>query len=111
MEASLGPGHIVLHGDPAPPPRKGGIAAPHFSAHVYCDKMARLIKMPLGMEMGLGTGHIVLDGDPAPPKRGTAPIFGPCLLCPNGRPSQLLLITCTLLSTVSMVLLIVVSDQ
>jgi len=30
----------------------------------------------------------VLDGDPAPP------IFGPCLLWPNGRPSQLLLCTC-----------------
>ena len=43
--------------------------------------------MALGMEMGLGPGHIVLDGDPAPPQktRGTAPpIFGPCLLWPNG---------------------------
>ena len=32
-----------------------------------------------------------------PPIRGTAlpPIFGPCLLWPNGRPSQLLLSTCT----------------
>jgi len=29
--------------------------------------------------------HIVLDGDQAPlPKRGTPPIFGPCLLRPNG---------------------------
>jgi len=25
-----------------------------------------------------------------PPKRGTPPTFGPCLLWPNGRPSQLL---------------------
>jgi len=35
----------------------------------------------------------VLDGDRAPPnKKGSAsPIFGPCLLWPNGRPSQLLL--------------------
>jgi len=43
--------------------------------------------MSLGMEIGAGPGHSVLDGDPAPPKRGTAalsPIFGPCLLWPNG---------------------------
>jgi len=42
--------------------------------------------MALGMEVGLGPGHIVLDGDPAPPqKRGhSAPIFGPCLLWPDG---------------------------
>jgi len=51
--------------------------------------------MPHGIEVGIGPGHIVVDGNPAPPKKGTAPaIFGPCLLCPNGRPSQLLLSTC-----------------
>jgi len=31
----LGPGDIVLDGDPALP-RKGAQQAPHFSAHVYC---------------------------------------------------------------------------
>jgi len=48
--------------------------------------MAGWIKMPLGMEVGLGPSHIVLDGDPAPPlqKGSRAPIFGPCLLWPNG---------------------------
>ena len=51
--------------------------------------------MPLGLEVDLGPGHIVLDGDDAPPERGTpAPLFGPCLLWPNGRQSQLLLSTC-----------------
>jgi len=43
--------------------------------------------MALGVEVGLGPGDIVLDGDPAPPpkKRGLQlPIFGPCLLWPNG---------------------------
>ena len=45
--------------------------------------------MQLGMEVGLRPGHIVLDGDPAPPpqEKGAVaqpPIFGPCLLWPNG---------------------------
>jgi len=71
---------------------------PHFSAHVYCGQTAGS-KMPLGTKVGLGPGHNVLHGDPAPPeKRDTAPaIFGPCLLWPNGRPSQFLLSTCSLL--------------
>ena len=55
--------------------------------------------MPLGMEVGLSPSHIVLDGDPTPPpkKEGTAappPLFSPCLLWPNGRPSQQLLSFC-----------------
>jgi len=33
----LGPGHIVLDGDPAPPHGKGHSSL-HFSAHVYCDQ-------------------------------------------------------------------------
>ena len=46
--------------------------------------------MPSGMEVDLGPGHIVLDGDPAYPPKGHSshPFFGPCLLWPNGRPSQ-----------------------
>ena len=41
--------------------------------------------MPLGTDVGLGPGDIVLDGEPAPPrKRGTPPVFRPCLLWPNG---------------------------
>jgi len=75
--------------------------------HVSCGQTAGWIKMLLGMEVGLGPGHIVLDGDPAPPKglshcvrwghsypkRAQPPIFSPCLLWPNGCPSQLLLST------------------
>ena len=45
-EVGLGPGDIVLGGDPAPPPKKGH--SPQFSAHVCCGQMAGLIKMPLG---------------------------------------------------------------
>jgi len=77
MEMGLGTGHILLHGDPAPPPQKGG-RVPQFSAHFYCGQTAGCIKMPLGMEVGLGPGHFVLHGDPVPPKkRDTAPNFRP----------------------------------
>jgi len=69
---------------------------------VCCGQTVRWIKMSLGTEVGLGPGHIVLDGDTAPPptgglptERGTvAPLFGPRLLWPNGRPSQQLLSSC-----------------
>jgi len=47
--------------------------------------------MPLGTEVSLNRGDIVLDGDPAPPWKGVQQppsLFGPCLLWPNGRPSQ-----------------------
>jgi len=38
-EVDLGPSDIVLDGDPAPPPKKGG-RAPKFSAHVYFGQTA-----------------------------------------------------------------------
>jgi len=66
MQVGLGPGHIVLNGDPAPPSPKG--RSPHkFSAHVCCGQTAGWIKMALGMEVGLDPSDIVLDGDPASP--------------------------------------------
>jgi len=46
--------------------------------------MAGWIKMPLGREVGLSPRDIVLDGDPAPLSE-RPPIFGPCLLWPNGQ--------------------------
>jgi len=70
----LGPGHIVLDGDPAPPK---GAQQPQFSAHVCCGQTAGWIKMPLGREVDLHQGDIVLDGDSAPPRRGTAPNYRP----------------------------------
>jgi len=73
MRVSLGPGHVVLGGDPAPPPPKRG-GAPQFSAHVYGGQLAEWIKMPLGNEVGLSPSDIVIDGDPAPlPKKGAEP--------------------------------------
>jgi len=38
-EVDLGPGHIVLDGDPAPPRIGAQQPLPHFSAHVYCGQM------------------------------------------------------------------------
>ena len=57
---------------------------PHFSAHVYYGKTAGWITMPLSTEVGLSPGDVVLDGVQAPPKRAQPPVFGPCLLWPNG---------------------------
>ena len=86
--------HCVRRG-PSSPPQKGGIAAPNFWL-MYCCQTDGWTKMPLDMETGVGPCHIVLDGDPAPPKNGhSPPIFGPCLLWPNIRPSQLLPSTCS----------------
>jgi len=63
---------------------------------VYCGQTVGWIKMPLGTEERLGPGDIVLDGKPAPPRKGAqqTPLFGPCLLWPNGRPFQQLLSSC-----------------
>ena len=66
MQVGLDPGHIVLDGDPAPPPQKRG-HSPQFSAHVYCGQTAGWIKISLGTEVGLDPGDIVLDGDSALP--------------------------------------------
>ena len=64
-EAGLGPRDIVIHGYPAPLPKRG--QSPQFSAHLYCSQTAGWIKMLglLGMEVGLGPNDIVLHGDPA----------------------------------------------
>ena len=75
LEVGLGPGDIVLDGEPAAPLPKRGTVAPHFSAHVYCGQTAGWIKMPLSIEVGLDPGHIVLLntwGPSSPTKRGTA---------------------------------------
>jgi len=76
--------HCVRSGPSSPSP-KG--AHPQFSSIVHCGQTAGWTKMPLGMEVGLGTGDFVFDGDPATSRtKGTPthPIFGPCLLWPNG---------------------------
>jgi len=79
MEVGLGPDHIVLDGDPALSPRKGGTAAVQFSAHVYLAKRLDGSRCHL-VRNRPRQGHIVLDGNPAPPERDTAappPYFRP----------------------------------
>ena len=81
-EVGFVPGHIVLDGDPAPPPRKGHNPRIFGPCVLWPNGwINQLTKMPLGREVCLGPGGIVLDGDPAPsPKREhSPPIFGPCL--------------------------------
>ena len=66
MQVGLGPGHIVLDGDPG-----------HPVPYIYCGQTAGWIKMPLGTQVNVGPDDVVLDGVAAPPlsKRGTAPSF------------------------------------
>jgi len=63
MEVGLGPGHIILDGDPASLAKKGNKL--QFSDHVCCGQMAGWIKMPFGTEVDLAPGDIVTDGKPA----------------------------------------------
>ena len=65
MEVGLGPGHMVLVGEPAPLPKRG--QGPQFSINFYCGQTGGWIKMKLHVQVGLGPGDIVLDGHPAPP--------------------------------------------
>ena len=58
MRVGLGPGHIVLGGERAPPPLNGH--SPQFSAHICCGQMAYWITMSLGMKLGLGPGDFVI---------------------------------------------------
>ena len=80
-EADLSPGDIVLVGDPRSPPM--GAQHPQFWP-TCCGQTAAWIKVPLGTGVGLRPGDIGLQEDPAPPKGTQPPIFGPCLLWPNG---------------------------
>jgi len=65
VQIGLVPGHIVLDGDPAPPPPKG------HSPPIFGPYLLWMVKMPLGREVGLGPSDIALDGDLAAlPKKG-----------------------------------------
>jgi len=80
------PRRLCVDGGPSPLPQKGR-SPTQFSAHVYCGRTAALIKMSLGTEVGISLRDIVFDVDPATVRKKAHPphpIFGPCLLWPNG---------------------------
>jgi len=88
-EVGLGPGHIVLDGDPAPPHKGHGTAIPQFSpmSIVVNREIAGWIRMSFGIEVGLAPGHVVLGGNPAAPSpKGEqhTQFLGQCSLWPNG---------------------------
>jgi len=72
---------------PSYPPQKG-TEPPNFrSISIVAKRLDASIKMPLGMEVGLSPGDFIRWGPSClSPKGGrkTPPIFGPCLLRPNG---------------------------
>jgi len=69
--------HCVRWGPSSPSPK--GAQPPQISAHV------RRTKVRLGMEVGLNPGSFCYMGTQLPPKgHSPHPIFGPCLLWPNG---------------------------
>jgi len=56
---------------------------------VYCGQRVGWINIKLDMEVSLILRHIVLGGTQLPlPKGAQPPIFGPCLLWPNGWMNQ-----------------------
>jgi len=91
MEEGLGPGHIVLDGDPAL--LKKEAQSPSVFGPCHCSQTAGWITMPLRSLYGdrppsLGSGDIVLDRDScsSPPKKWEQhppTLYGPCLLWPN----------------------------
>jgi len=86
MEVGLGPGDFLLDRTPLPSPKNGAEPSPKFTAHVYCGQTAGWMKIVVGMEVRLSPDDFTLHGDPAPlSKQGAEPpIFGTCLLRPNG---------------------------
>jgi len=79
MEVGFGPGDFVLDADPATLHsfRPISLVAKRLDASI-CHLVRR--------EVGVSPGDFVLDVDAAPSQKegGASPIFGPCLLWPNG---------------------------
>jgi len=94
-KVSLSPGHIVLDGDPASHTKGHSSPTTFWPMSIVAKQLHGSGYHLYGGK--LRPGRIVLDGDSAPPhKRGKhpSPLFSPCLLWLNGRPSQQLLRSC-----------------
>ena len=95
-EVGLGPGNVVLDGDPAPP-KRGTAPAPVF----FSPRVLRLNGRMDEDATGYGSRpcpkpHCVRRGPsyPLPRKRHSSRLFSGHIYCGHGRPSQLLLSSC-----------------
>jgi len=91
-EVGLGPGHIVLDGDPVPRPK--GAKPPNFQPMSVVVQRLNGSRCHLVRSRPWPRPHCVTWGSAHPP------IFGRRLLWPNGPLSQLLLSTCNIFCTV-----------
>jgi len=77
MQVSLGPGHIVLDGDPSPCPQRGTAPPPIFVPYLLRPNAWMDQDATWYMQVGLGPGDFVLDGDPATSLKRGRPNFRP----------------------------------
>ena len=94
VKVGLGPGDIVLDGDPAP--SKRGTAPPAFQPISIVTKQLDGYGSSFHWYGGRSRPRPQLPPATPPPENGhsSPPLFGRCLLWPNGHPSQLLLSSC-----------------
>jgi len=94
MEVGLGFGLIVLDGDPAPPHQKGKQPPIFGPCLLWPNSWMDEDTIYYGGRPR-PRRHCVKWGFSSPRKRGTAaPLSSTHVMCPNGRPSQLLLSSC-----------------
>ena len=94
QEVGLYPGHICYMGTQPPSP-KGALLAPNFRPMPVVAIRLDGSRWHLAGGRPRPRPHCVRWGRSSPSPKGVQPpIFGPCLLWLNGRPSQLLLSTC-----------------
>ena len=72
VQVGLGPGHIVLDGDPAPSPPKGH-SPPNFGPYLLWPNGCMDQDATWYGGRPRPRRHCVIDGDPAPSKKVTAP--------------------------------------
>jgi len=87
MEVGLGPGAIVLDGDPAPP-KRGSTAAPQFSAMSVVAKRLDGLRCHLVRRWASALATLCYMGTQPSETGHGPPVFGPGLLWPNGWMNQ-----------------------
>ena len=69
-EVGLGPDHIMLDGDPAPPPPKGAQHSPHFSAMSVVTKHLEVSRCHLARRQTSAQITLCYMGTLLPPQKG-----------------------------------------